>query len=444
MHQDTSALATAQHLFADLPLLPDHRLTPSQEYHNRYSYVAITARRPLAVSPCLAGRLATAAAPRAALRHHAAAVCRVWNTGRARPTAAEGQPEAATGAGAEPRILVFNETTVSPQNRAISTALQPWREARAVYYEKRAAQAQWYAGQYTKSQPKAREAGQWYRERAKGLQRSIAQNLSACGHKVAELLDHATGEVVAVPVGCQQPTCAHCRKKRASKAAKRLREQLAGVNAYQATFKRKPQLWTFTLRDSGSPGRDALLMREAWVQFRATFHWRYGFAFKFMRYEEITKGRQGQGHNHWHCIVWHHNVGKYTLSQFNADWRRALEYAAEKGGISCDGGAVHVSKSKGPAETAIAYAGKVYAYISKESFELEDLVTDKARDYLEALYGRRRFTTSRYLLLKQVGPGRFAMLGLREWRPGDPGGIDAAESAARSAPAASTGPPGAT
>lgn len=319
---------------------------------------------------------------------------------------------AASGPGAEPRILVYEEITVSPRKRAISESLQPSRlaialEMRAKGHRMRAAAR---ASGCTPDQ--IRQAGAWHLAHAAGLQRQVADRLLDCGRREIELMDKDTGEVSAIPVGCGQALCKTCRKKRAGVTAKRLREALGPVNETEDNQGRRAVLWTLTLRDSGDPGRDALLVREAWKLYRASWHAHYGFAYSFIRYEEITAGRSAQGHNHWHALVWAPPMGRHSLSRLNSWWTQALRTAARNMGVYCDGGALHVAKGKtGPAALA-AYAGKVYTYISKESFELEDLEADKAASYLASIYRRRRFTTSRGLF----GPraeSRFVCLGLR-------------------------------
>jgi len=347
--------------------------------------------------------------------------------------------DADRGPGAEPRILVYNKITVSPRNRAISEALQPSRLAIALQMRAKGHRLRAAARATGCTADEIRAAGAWHFAHAAGLGRQVAERLHDCGRREIELLDKETGEITSVPVGCGQALCKTCRKKRAGKTARRLREALGPVCEAQAAMKRQAVLWTLTLRDSGNPGRDALLVREAWANFRASWWAHYGFAFKFIRYEELTAGQAKQGHNHWHALVWAPPMGRASLSRLNSWWARALRTAAENGGISCDGGALHVAKGKTGAAALAAYAGKVYTYISKESFELEDLETDKAAGYLAAMYRRRRFTTSRALFSPR-GVSRFACLGLR-LREGPAQAPEGQADGQAEASAPSTGPP---
>lgn len=396
--------------------------------------------RPLTWSTDIASRHAAAGAKGAAAKFHALASWALWAS--LGPVCSPVEASDTAGAGAEPRILVLKDITVSPRKRLLSDLLQPARLARSARFHAKGLRLKAAALAWGLEPDRARLAGSWHISRARGLERPVKRRLGECGKNVIELCDHATGEVIISPVGCQQALCPTCRKKRASKTARRLRAQLAGYTEYQrVNFKRKPQLWSITLRDSGNPAKDALIMREAWKNFRSTWRDSYGWAFPFIRYEEITTGKRGQGHNHWHAVVWHHPMGKRSLSQLNHWWKLALGTAARRLGTTCDAGTIHVSDKHGPAEAAAAYAGKVYAYISKESFELEDLDTELAADYLDTTYGMRRFTTSRYLLAQSMGPSRFTLICLRAWRPGDPGGIEPQQDDDTSPGAPATGPP---
>ena len=327
----------------------------------------------------------------------------------------------APGAGAEPRRLGYYNTTVSPRNRALGHALDPWRQTRADQLQAKGLELK-AAALEANDWNRFRQAGQWHLARAAGLRRNLAERLCDCGQRVAELVDAATGEVRQVPIGCGQVVCKVCRKRRAQKVSARIRASLEGINEAERRRHRHPALWTLTMRDPpGQPGLAAVIMRDAWKLLRSRWYAQFGWSFRFCRYEELTPGTSGQGHLHWHAVVWHFRPGKKTLSRWQKWWRQALRTAARRAGYAGDiGGNLDVSPSRGPAEAALAYASKLYKYICKEDLDLQRLDTDLAVSYLTATYTLRRMTTSRYLLRQaEHGPKRFYLVAVRCWREGD-------------------------
>lgn len=326
---------------------------------------------------------------------------------------AVGAAVTASGAGAQPLRLGFNGTTVSLRKERISVALQPWRNAKSLAYRDKGLALKAAAVDSLDADTRQR-AGRWHLERAEGMTRPIVERLARCGRYSVDMLDIATGEVRPVKIGCGDSLCADCRKRRARKVARRLRSQLEGIDRFQRqAHKRRGRLWTLTLRDSTSPGVDALVMRDAWALFRARWRDHYEWSFSFLRYEELSHGRAGQGHNHWHALVWHHPVGRDTLSRWQGWWRQALATAGARHNAGHDySGNLNLSSTRGGSDAAAVYTTKVYQYVCKEAFDLESLDTQKAAEYIAALYGRRRFTTSRGLLQHAAGPSQFVALAI--------------------------------
>lgn len=345
----------------------------------------------------------------------------------------------AGGAGAQPLRLGSNNITVSMRKERISVALQPWRESKSLAYRHKGLALK-LAAVDSLDPDRRQRAGQWHLQRSEGMARPVVERLGRCGRYSVDVLDTTTGEVKPVKIGCGDSLCADCRKRRARKVARRLRSQLDGIDRWQRqAHKRRGRLWTLTLRDSRNPGTDALVMRDAWTLFRARWRDHYGWSFAFLRYEELSHGRAGQGHNHWHALAWHHPVGRDTLSRWQGWWRTALATAGARHQPGHDySGNFNLSSTRGGSEVAATYTTKVYQYVCKEAFDLESLDTQRAAEYIAALYGRRRFTTSRGLLQKTAGPSQFVALAIHPTTPGRDGGAD---DGGASVTGATTGPP---
>lgn len=334
----------------------------------------------------------------------------------------------------------------------VSEKLQPWRLKRAEALSAKAAALRQAAAGFAwgRSSRLSLKPGAWHESRAGGLRREVVDRCKDCGNKDLPIVDCVTGVVRSVPIGCKQVMCRRCERERARKTTRRIVNSLEFIAACERREGRSiPVLLTLTVRHPTDraevrPAVDAAVMRRAWVLFRARWWYAFGYAFKMFRFEELSAGSQMGGHLHWHIVTfWHRfdwagtfqrwwsesvwsaraeldldglrrledleidgtraSAGNVDVSVYTAAKAAAVSYAA-KVGQAAESSAAAAAGYASPAAAAAAYAGKNDN--EKESLSSE-VAAEQTAEYLNFVYGKRRFQASRGILPKESTANRF-------------------------------------
>jgi hypothetical protein len=303
-------------------------------------------------------------------------------------------------------VLAAQHANPRQRWQQVSDAAAAFRHRRANYHEQVAARA------------KRRETQIWHRSRADGLRKPLVDKIAECGCLVATLMHRETGELIEKPVGCSSRLCATCAKRKAKRVYARLVQRLMPIEKSQAKRNRIATLLTLTvtLDEKTDIAQRSRIIRKAWKNFRASWHAAYGFAFKFLRFEEITAGKSRQGHLHWHVLAF---LPKITVfhkkAQLQRFWRKACMRARQDLGITnvdqsqnCD---VSPPRNTSGGAGIASYAGKIYRYISKENEHLGDLSPEVCAEYLDATYGLRIFAAAAEML-EPMATGQWEIIGI--------------------------------
>lgn len=334
----------------------------------------------------------------------------------------------------------------------VSEELQPLRIRRAVQLEAKAAALRQAAAAFAwgRSSRLTLKPGAWHATRAEGLRREVVERCKDCGNKSLPIVDCVDGTIRTVPIGCKQAMCRSCERARARKTTRRIVNSLEFVASCEREAGRTiPVLLTLTVRHPTDraevePALDAAVMRRAWVLFRSRWWYAFGYAFKMFRFEELSSGSEGGGHLHWHIVTFWHRfdwagtfqrwwsesvwtaraeldpVGVARLDELEIDGTRAsagnvdvsIYTAAKAAAVSyaakltraAESSAAAAAGYASPAAAAAAYAGKNGN--DKESLS-SAVAPDRTAMYLDFVYGKRRFQTSRGLLPRESTAKRF-------------------------------------
>lgn len=311
--------------------------------------------------------------------------------------------------------LGFQDSIVSHRNpwQPLSEAAQPFRLARADRHDDRAA-----------ALAPGSTGARWHAGRAAGLRQSLADRCADCESMSATFANRTTGEVITRPLGCGMRLCPRCSKRKARKVYRRLSANLEGTAAAQSAKNRTAHLVTFTVRSRDDLSAVARILRRAWPCFRASWHYTFGQALPFLRFEELAPGTTGKGHLHWHVLAF--GPAWFPLKTAHRLWRsacmtarQALELTPDDQGQNLDLSRCKTGRPIAPGAASVAaYAAKVYSYISKESGDIAAIPPRIAAAYLDATYGLRLFTAARGILAAMV-PGDWYLLAIGPTRPAD-------------------------
>lgn len=188
----------------------------------------------------------------------------------------------------------------------------------------RAAAAEWWEWP-RRSQTAARLRG---RAARLGVQLST-RYADAQAHKL-ELENAATGEVREVCT-CKMLTCSACESARSARLRRWASDVVPSHDQAERARGRESCLLTLTLRDSGDAAADLALLRAAWPRFYLYLRRQLGVG-PYLYTEELTAGRAGQGHVHWHVVLWLEPWVDYA--ELHRQWWSAL--ARVQVGLGCD------------------------------------------------------------------------------------------------------------
>jgi len=324
-----------------------------------------------------------------------------------RPQSAGPGPDAFGAQGRSPAsvhsmAVSVSEATAKETLRSISDWAMPGRARMAERYAK--------IGQERNSA--------WHKSRALSLGVSIAERVAHCGQETITLENPTTGQVLDRPVECRQRLCQPCNSARSKRTAGRLLRAFATLDQQEAKRGRHKEMFTLTVKHSGSAAVDSQRLQGAWKRMRASFYARQvsiaraatgdpkakprrpGFA--FVRVLELAGGRDKTGHAHLHVVAYLPRWNDWKWWQ--QAWRKAVWCADCEIQADLDwnipydcmgvGNVQFAELQKDKAAQVGFYVAKVANYVSKTSADLEALQPEAAGDFLGETIGRRWVTTS--------------------------------------------------
>lgn len=217
-------------------------------------------------------------------------------------------------------------------------------------------------------------------QRARALGMDQRARLDECGKRKAEI--RCRCRTVVVDVGCgQRWTCAACRDRWARRLRRRLHRS-AKVHFRKRNRGRRHQRYrwvmvTGTVRHSGDVAADLQRLKAAWRALYRWTHKRIG-QFDYCQVHEVTQGRDGRGHVHFHAVVlwpwidWH---------DVRAAWKRA---------IGDDGAELDMKACAKGVGGAAEYVTK---YVSKGN-QVTEMNAQLAARVVAAYYNKRTVTAS--------------------------------------------------
>lgn len=252
------------------------------------------------------------------------------------------------------------------------------------------------------------ERAAWHYSRAARAAVGHAERCATCGIGKIRLrvVSLDTGEIVDVPERCNSKLCHTCQERRAKKLQARIWQASRAVHAAELAKGREPRLLTLTVRHSGQgPAVDAGRLQAAWRIFRADWHARFHFAFKFFRALEVSGGSDGDGHAHFHAVIWIQpdtrkdesgNETGVDYGTLQSWWRKALTCADSLINVDCgpSPGNLRFDKIRS-ADGVIRYVTKACRYVAKNAIAFHNIDNpESAAELLEWLYGKRQIAAS--------------------------------------------------
>ena len=146
------------------------------------------------------------------------------------------------------------------------------------------------------------EAAARLRRRSARLGVGLADRWQDAQLNKLEIGNTETGEVRLVCT-CRLLVCPTCEAARAARLSRWSAEVVPLHDEVERARGREPVMLTLTVRDSGDASADVALLRRAWPRFYLYLRRTLGVRYYFNA-EEITTGRAGQGHVHWHVVTW--------------------------------------------------------------------------------------------------------------------------------------------
>lgn len=213
--------------------------------------------------------------------------------------------------------------------------------------------------------------------RARALAMDPSARVAECGERNG--LIRCGCRRVVVAVGCRQRwLCDTCRTRYARRLRRKLHRSTRTWSRARPGDRQRWVMLTGTVRHSGSVAADREQLGDAWRKLRQWVHKRIG-SFPYALVWEVTPGRDGRGHVHWHAVVlwpW------LDWNDVRAQWKRAIgDDGAELDMKACRKG------PGGAAEYVSKYAGK--------GTNLRKMPPVLAAHVSSAFYGRRMVTASR-------------------------------------------------
>lgn len=217
-------------------------------------------------------------------------------------------------------------------------------------------------------------------KRARALAMDPSARVGECGTRNG--LIRCGCRRVVIAVGCRQRwLCDDCRRRWSRRLRRRLHRSTRTWSRARQRASGDRWRWvmvTGTVRHSGDVGADRDRLGNAWRKLRQWAHKRVG-TFPYALAWEVTPGRDGRGHVHWHAIVlwpfidWH---------EVRAEWKRA---------IGDDGAEIDLKACRKGAGGAAEYVSK---YVSKGT-NIREFSPVLAARVSAAFYGKRMVTASR-------------------------------------------------
>lgn len=191
--------------------------------------------------------------------------------------------------------------------------------------------------------------------RAKALARPLVERLDDCERK--GLWIRCGCGPRRVPWGCgRRLACAWCRRRWCRRQRHRIRTGLElALRALQKRGQRiGPRGWrtvlvTLTIAHSGDVERDHAELTEGWRRFHRRMTRRWG-SWGYVGVMEVTPGRDGLGHVHWHLVcVWPWRDWSLARHHWKASCPRSEQISFECAKYGARGAANYVAKymSKG-------------------------------------------------------------------------------------------------